>query len=794
MNRRPSKQRGQIIFLMMFLFIPLVLFVGYILNAGAVSASRAKLQNAVDSSVMTEAAWVARSLNVMTQNNTAITQSVVVGTAAFALEGPIHFSGQQAGEVAGHYMGRAAYLVKTAVEAGGPFGAALGVITVAYYFLLYEELNRHVLAPLTKLHDQLQKAVFDGICLFGSCTHDAGLARAAYAFGQMNTLIFEKGTKVIEQATAAQAQYNGVDGAFRRYSGWGWETDPASYRELKIPVVKQSLTDAMAQGLGGGGFNLGNIMASTESVRNILNIRSTGEKGTHENIANIEFDYFSNFDNHGYEKGSGPYIDPNGGENTLVKEFGEINEKLQDLAQGKLTEDPITKAFNIVGITPPSCDFPEILVTFPFCAMKKMFEVAIDILIKPFTDTQTDIPEPDLAERIEKVWKWASLWRDIPYSAEFDDSLGNYEIPGIGYDMGVPPRFFWTFAVGVKRGYQFPKPDMNSAVDDLKGQANATVNSMASDIYEEQKEACEQEGIENLRSNVYPDLEARGDLPDDDPNYLSGDQIAAAKLSKEAEMRADCEREAAGARDDAVSSAQTEQPVGNAQNQAMQEAVGDGGGGAQQANKKPDQTTSGNKAKDSGKSDWLNYALWRPEWFYQAIVKNSIPFSIGDTIEGFGSVADKVLGFSMFEIDLYAVRQPRLMPELGDSMRALGGGVIPTSVANSVPTIGPTREKWSIAHLATGESGAPIFSSGFPGAMPNTSVISQAEIFNAQWYDLYTQHWRAKHTPVSLVSCSDCGPDRDRMRGLFDGEQSAAVLQNFLKGSSGGQYDNLATH
>lgn len=790
MNRRPSKQRGQIIFLMMFLFIPLVLFVGYILNAGAVSASRAKLQNAVDSSVMTEAAWVARSLNVMTQNNTAITQSVVVGTAAFALEGPIHFSSAQAGEVAGHYMGRAAWLIEKAIAAGGPVGAAFSIITAAYYALLYLELNDLVLRPLKDLHDQLQKAVFDGYCLLGSCEHDAGLARAAYAFGQMNTLIFEKGAKVIEQATAAQAQYNGVDGAFRRYSGWGWDTDPASYRELKIPVVKQSLTDAMERGLGGGGFNLGNIMASTESVRNILNIRSTGEKGTHENIANIEFDYFSNFDNHGYEKGSGPYIDPNGGENALVKEFKEIRDNLEKLSHGTLNVDPITKAFEMMDMSPPSCGFPEILVTAPYCVMKELFDLALNTLVRPFTDTETPIPEPDLAERIENVWKWASLWRDIPYSAEFDDSM-EYTVPAIDFRIAGPPRFFWKFPKGIGRGYSAPSGGgMDSALGDLQSAADNAVNDVAGDVYDAAKEDCETRGMQELRSDIYPPIEARGALPEDDPQYLTGDQVDNRKESALNAMKARCQREAEAKRDSAASQVQSTQGVNSGEAEELKDAFGR----APSGNKNPAQLSNENKAQAAKGNDYWDYILWRPEWFYQAIVKNSIPFSIGDTIEGFGSVADKVLGFSMFEIDLYAVRQPRLMPELGDSMRALGGGVIPTSVANSVPTVGPTREKWSIAHLATGESGAPIFSSGFPGAMPNTSVISQAEIFNAQWYDLYTQHWRAKHTPVSLISCSDCGPDRDRMRGLFDGEQSAAVLQNFLKGSSGGQYDNLATH
>ena len=96
--------------------------------------------------------------------------------------------------------------------------------------------------------------------------------------------------------------------------------------------------------------------------------------------------------------------------------------------------------------------------------------------------------------------------------------------------------------------------------------------------------------------------------------------------------------------------------------------------------------------------------------------------------------------------------------------------------------------------MATGSSGAPIFSGGFPGVNEHTSAVSQAEVYNAQWFDLYTQHWRAKHSPASLIACGDCESDREKMREILDGEQGAGVLQNFLQVEGGGNYENLATH
>ena len=789
-----ARQRGQIIFLMMFLLIPLVLLIGYILNAGAVTAARAKLQNAVDSSVMTESAWVARSLNVMSQNNTAITQSVVVGTAAFALEGPVHFAGQQAGEVAGHYFGRASFLIEKSLVIPQPLGGALALVTAGYYLMLFEELNRHVLVPLKDLHDNLKKAVFDGYCLLGCPDEQAGLARAAYAFGKMNTLIASDGAATIQNAAAAQANYNGVNGVFRRYSGWGWLTeDPNSHRELRIPVVKQSVLEGFAQikkQILDGTFTLGTIMSGSEHIRNLLNIRSTGEQGTHTSIANIEFDYFSNFDNHGYAKGSGPYVDPNGGQHKVVNRFDDIHKALDTLSEGKVTEDPITKAFLAIGRSPPDCDGLALITNFAFCTMKKMFEIALDVFIKPFTNTQTEIPAHYLKERIDHVWDWATLWRDIPYSAEFDDSA-SMTIPVIDYRIAAPPRFFWTFAMGLQRGRQpFSAATMDSMLQDFKSQAEAEVSDMLGDVYESSKNECERLGQIELSTVTYPALEARATLPPEDPQYLTVEQVQVKKVQARNQMESRCEAEAVAQRSASQQASNAGQPVNSGSGQMQNTA-----NNPPTAQKQPSQTAAGAKAQSGSKPDWLNYALWRPEWFYQGIVKNSIPFSIGDEIDGFGSTARTLLAFDLLEIDLYAVRQPRLLPELSSAMRNLGAtGAIPGDVALKIPTVGPTREDWSIVHLATGKSGAPIFSSGFPGANPSTSVMAQAEVFNAQWYDLYTQHWRAKHTPLSLVSCDDCSSDRERMRELFAGQSGTDVLVNFLKVDGSDKYQNLATH
>ena len=42
--------------------VPLVMLIAFVLNAGELVATKTRLQNAADTAVLTEAAWVARSL------------------------------------------------------------------------------------------------------------------------------------------------------------------------------------------------------------------------------------------------------------------------------------------------------------------------------------------------------------------------------------------------------------------------------------------------------------------------------------------------------------------------------------------------------------------------------------------------------------------------------------------------------------------------------------------------------------------------------------------------------------
>lgn len=86
LKRLHNDQRGQIVPLFMFGVLGLVLLVVFLLNTGAQLDTRMKVQNAADAAAITQAAWTARTMNLISMNNVAITQTAAASvnlTAAY---------------------------------------------------------------------------------------------------------------------------------------------------------------------------------------------------------------------------------------------------------------------------------------------------------------------------------------------------------------------------------------------------------------------------------------------------------------------------------------------------------------------------------------------------------------------------------------------------------------------------------------------------------------------------------------------------------------------------------------
>ena len=84
--RRLNESRdGQIVALAVIGMIPLVMLLAMIFNTSEQIIDKTRAQNAVDAAVMTQATWTARSLNVMSMNNVAITQSHAINVIGVTL-------------------------------------------------------------------------------------------------------------------------------------------------------------------------------------------------------------------------------------------------------------------------------------------------------------------------------------------------------------------------------------------------------------------------------------------------------------------------------------------------------------------------------------------------------------------------------------------------------------------------------------------------------------------------------------------------------------------------------------
>ncbi len=84
-SSRRRRQSGQIVPLFLIGLTSFVLLVVLILNTGQEVVRRTEVQNAADAAAITQASWAARSLNLVSMNQVALTQSFTISVASAAL-------------------------------------------------------------------------------------------------------------------------------------------------------------------------------------------------------------------------------------------------------------------------------------------------------------------------------------------------------------------------------------------------------------------------------------------------------------------------------------------------------------------------------------------------------------------------------------------------------------------------------------------------------------------------------------------------------------------------------------
>jgi hypothetical protein len=80
------RQRGQIVWLMVLCAIPIALGLGYLFNSAELMSRKVRAQNAADAAALSQATWMARSMNVMATNNVAFVQTEAILVANSAVE------------------------------------------------------------------------------------------------------------------------------------------------------------------------------------------------------------------------------------------------------------------------------------------------------------------------------------------------------------------------------------------------------------------------------------------------------------------------------------------------------------------------------------------------------------------------------------------------------------------------------------------------------------------------------------------------------------------------------------
>lgn len=634
-----SRQKGQIMVMMMIAILPLAGLISLVLNGGELVTTKTRLQNAADTASLSEAAWVARSLNVMSMNNTAMTQSMAIGTAGYALEGPIIKAGFNAGEVHGFYMGTAAYSFKRMAENTGGFpfnplfyyyaikGAVYTGMAVAFYF--------DVVKPLAALASELPRAMHDD-------EEKGGFSRAAELFGRMNELIVNDSPAKIVAHVDSVTALNSVATAPARYYAFGDSTS-----QLALPVIKQDILEGLKNMFdSSGGF--ADVWKSADGVKNVLNVCSTGTKGTYSTPANVEMDFFANFTKHGYEKGNGPKMDLYA---TSAAEFTAVHSSLNSWAKGNFGFSPGGSVDGEVqnqlgGMTseceagrpePDEADFENDPAGFQratdeFDQFNSSCEAVADFDINSppggesspenwlFT-SKIPVWANDIEERQKNIWRWACTYRRAPYSKQKDPAGEFFDFVGVEMESFLPPGYAMGLPFGGKTGWgEYPRLALK------KGPRRGF-----------------EYGLWGIGANF---LAQPGTY---EAHYKSMISYMIPTI-----------------------------PMGS--------------------------TTAVNVEGGENETDGKAFNIVAPR----------------------------------FEARLYAVTNARFVPD---------------QLGSFVSGISPTRNDWSLLSVAyEAREGAPFMGPLFNDPTGEISAVAQSELYNAQWYDLYTQNWRAKLVPARLVN------------------------------------------
>jgi len=818
-----KKQRGQIIIMMMFAMIPIILLMATIFNGGYLVAQKTRLQNATDTSVLMEASWTARSLNIMSMNNTALAQSQAITSAGWALEKPLMDAGLNAGLLAGLYIGRTVAIARL-------YPPVTTIIAPLMYLAAYVHLNNKVLDPLYDLQKEVKRAMHT--------SEDTGFAKAATSFGRMNRILKDKFPNSIEEYSTELMALNYSDASsVVRYTAWA--TDESKTHELDIPVIEQSFGDALGSlrdAFTDGDSLMPTLDSNTDSglrdalasVKDVRDVYHAGLHGTQTNpfeISPTEFmagdpmalvpslNYFGNFRAQGYPDGTGPFT---AARPQIADDFEKVYDEFESMRNGTFLGDMIA---GLVRDAVP-CPGPGFICNRIYNAIASIINAIFGpFLGSPYARQETD--REDLDNRLTEVYEWSTYYGESHYSNSWDLS-GSRSI--LGKDISAPPRMWRGILPGIYHGYdlrtlvssgplQDPSQLVENVQNDYKQQCFEDTIEAEKTLERQRKRAAKRDHWDNAQTDPAIPRPRHPDgsfMSRDEYSILTTGERDAADAIATATINAECQAEAERETPDLPDIDTTAEP-GPTPSPTGSEPDFDNDDGVGQShtnfsNLHGDNNTANAKKQGGGWQDpqtvqkYLTMINWFFEPAYQAI---DLPFPLDAVLLAF--VGDALVGAGRHETDpnlwcgapfgegfvctnetpMYAVYQQRITPQFvsdfaGDAAAEFGFDMndIPDTIRSNYMA---DRHDWSLVVSATAPLDLLIGGNSFGQVPTEMSTMAQAEVYNSQWFDLFTQTWKAKLTPISLLHDTE---HYQRLTSVWRNELGYRIGDEILKPAS----------
>jgi len=813
--------------MMMFAAIPLFLMMVFVANGGYLVAEKARLQNSADTAALVEATWTARSLNIISMNNTAAVQSHAISAAGMAIERPLLDAGLTGGLISGFYIGRM-------IGIGRICPPWCFLFSVPVFLALFTHFEKEVLSDLLALQEEAEYAQHDarnewGVLDASAEDRERGFARAAASFTKMNRILVEKFPEHIDlySKSISAANYDDAGLVTQRYTAWSPDhLDPLKAGKMALPVVEQSIEEAIRE--VGGIFTdeddeyrpdnhvTQSLIDALAKIKDVEDFYNAGLHGTKSNpYTSISLDYFGNFKKHGYTPDTSPFTRLEG---TTHDAFQIVHDKLIKTLDGNV---PVSGG-----------DAPWFLR-----AILKL----VKSLIRSFIGTPYEEPgvgwgnektDPDnFKERFKEIYQWSTNYGEVNFSDTVGVLYGQKSLP---FNIGTfdwPKRAIRGFPLGMYHGVdltnyvEIVSDNIEEAIEGLEEDVIEAVDEVVDDVIEAAEEGIEsvlddalddvlggsddegrteyleqciidREGerdqlANNLRINKRGDKEdeynasvqAAIDNGDPPPPVQTNFQLTAAERQAiDEEADAEILRRCNEAYDEIIQEELDqgpELPEGDEElppfGDNEEENPFDPGSldtdnpiGSQEHRNREDQQRqagSGLGLDPKGAQNLLEFFNWMFEVHYQAMalppVADSVSY-IAHRALGNDTCPENIPGFiCVYDTPMYAVYGQRIIPEFVTQAASAGADaigippdLIPPEIMDGLSSLGRVlaadRDDWSLL-IAQQAPLKMLFAPTAFGNIPQTvTVFAQSEVYNSEWFDLFTQSWKAKLVPVSL--------------------------------------------